>query len=63
MVMGDVINLRQVRKAKKRAAQEVRADANRAKHGLSKADKLIAEITKQKYDAALEGARRDQAED
>jgi hypothetical protein len=31
--MGDVINLRQVRKAKKRAEAEHQAEVNRLKHG------------------------------
>lgn len=61
--MGDIINLRQVRKAKKRAADESRADANRAKYGRSKADKAAADMAKRKYDAIIEGARREQSED
>lgn len=61
--MGDVVNLRLARKARNRAADERRAEANRAKHGRSKSDKRFAEMAKQKYDAVIEGARREQSED
>jgi hypothetical protein len=61
--MGDVVNLRRARKARNRAADLQRAAANRAKHGRSKADRRIAEMAKQKLDAVLEGARREQSED
>lgn len=61
--MGDVVNLRLVRKARNRAADERRAEANRAKHGRSKADMRLAEMARQKYDAVIEGARREQSED
>jgi len=61
--MGDVINLRRVRKARNRAADESRAEINRAKHGRSKAEKRAAEMAQQKYDAVVENARREQSED
>jgi hypothetical protein len=61
--MGDVINLRQVRKARKRVAGERQAEANRAKHGRSKAEKRLAETERQRQDAALDAARRDRTED
>jgi hypothetical protein len=35
------INLNKVRKARDRAAEKLRADANAAKHGLSKAERVI----------------------
>jgi hypothetical protein len=60
--MGDIINLRQARKAKRRVEAESMADVNRAKHGRSKADKHLADKAKQKYDAAIDGARREQLE-
>lgn len=62
-MMGDIINLRQARKAKKRAEDESRATANRVKHGRSKADKRLSDMTKQQYDAIIDGARRGQVED
>lgn len=61
--MGDVVNLRLARKARNRAADERRADANRAKHGRSKADMRIAEMARQRGEALIEGARREQSED
>jgi hypothetical protein len=56
--MGDVINLRQVRKSKRRADDADRAQANRPKHGRSKADKRLAAAATNRIDAAVEGARR-----
>ncbi len=61
--MVDIINLRQARKARKRADDEGRAEANRLKHGRTKADKRLAETARQKYDAIIAGARRERAED
>jgi len=61
--MGDVINLRQVRKAKKRADEEGRADANRAKYGRSKTEKRRDEAAKQRLNAVVDGARRERADD
>ncbi len=50
--MGEVINLREVRKRRDRAAREVEAAANRSRFGRTKADRL-------KDDEAAERARRD----
>jgi hypothetical protein len=61
--MADIVNLRQARKARNRAADESRAEANRVKHGRSKADKQAAAVARQKYDTAMEGARRELRED
>lgn len=61
--MGDVINLRQARKARDRSESESKADANRAKHGRTKAEKRLADIARQKLDAIIDGARRDRTED
>jgi hypothetical protein len=61
--MGDIVNLRQVRKAKKRAEGESRAEVNRLKHGRTKADKRLAEMAKQRHDAVIDGARRERMED
>ncbi|MEQ1618569.1 MAG: DUF4169 family protein [Terricaulis sp.] len=47
--MGDVINLRRARKAKSRAAADVKASENRVAHGRSKAEKTL---TKAKEDVA-----------
>lgn len=61
--MGNVINLRQVRKAKERAEGERRADANRAKYGRTKAEKRLAKMASEKHEAALAGALRERTED
>jgi DNA replication protein DnaC len=61
--MAEIINLRQARKTRKRQESESRAQANRLKHGSTKAEKRIAEMDRQRQDAAIEGARRDPAED
>jgi len=63
MSMGDIINLRQARKAKKRVESENRAAENRARHGRSKADRHLADVAKQRLDAAIDGALRDCSED
>lgn len=61
--MGDVINLRQARKARKRADGETQAEANRTKHGRTKADKRLAEMIRQRQDAVVDGARRERMDD
>lgn len=61
--MAEIINLRQARKAKTRAEGEHRAEANRVKYGLSKADKRLSGMARQKYDAVMDGARRERTED
>ena len=60
--MAEIINLRQVRKARKRADAERIADANRLKHGRTKAEKRADEAERRKTDAVLDGARREQSE-
>lgn len=55
--MGEVVNLRQARKARKRSEAERLADANRAKHGRTKAEKRLVETERQRLDAAVDGAR------
>jgi uncharacterized protein DUF4169 len=57
--MADVVNLRRARKAKKRAAAETQAQANRVSFGRTRAEK---EKTQAENDAArrnLEGHKRD----
>ena len=61
--MGDIINLRQARKSRKRADGECQAEANRLKHGRTKADKRLAELAKQRHDSAIDGARREPVEE
>lgn len=61
--MADVINLRQARKARKRADDERLAEANRARHGRTKGEKGIADADRRKLDQTLEGARREPGDD
>lgn len=61
--MGEIINLRQVRKAKARGERESQAKVNRAKQGRSKADKRLADLTREKHDAVVDGAFRERGED
>lgn len=56
--MGDVINLRQARKARARADREKAAEQNRAKFGRTKDQKSRDEEAKSKMDKGLDGARR-----
>ncbi|MEL6267160.1 MAG: DUF4169 family protein [Pseudomonadota bacterium] len=54
---GDVINLRQRRKAMKRAAERAEADRRSILHGLPKTVTDLAEARRAKDDSALEAHR------
>lgn len=58
--MGDVVNLRSVRKAKARASREVKAQANRAKFGRTKGDKLREAQDAERAAKLLDGAKREE---
>ncbi|MEW5962965.1 MAG: DUF4169 family protein [Pseudomonadota bacterium] len=64
---ADIINLRQARKAKARADKEAKADANRRKHGRTKAERLAEEDARRRAERRLDGlmldCRRDGADD
>lgn len=53
--MSDVINLRQARKAKARIEKEKKADANRAFHGMTKAEKAKHREEKRKLSRHIDG--------
>ncbi len=53
--MGDVVNLKQFRKAKERAEKQKSAGENRAKHGRSKAEREQQRAKDEKQDATLSG--------
>ena len=57
--MGDVVNLRLARKRKARAGALTLADANRARHGRSKAHKDADAFDTARRDALLDGAKRE----
>ena len=58
--MSEVVNLRRVRKARVRAAEAAGADANRAKHGVSKSVRDLAKARTEKIDRDLASRRLDQ---
>lgn len=57
--MGEIVNLRIARKRKARTDAAVQADANRAKHGRSKAQKDADASEAARRDALLDGAKRE----
>jgi hypothetical protein len=57
--MADIVNLRQARKQKARAAKAAAADQSRALHGRSKAEKLRGRKAAESAAAFLESHRRD----
>lgn len=57
--MGEVINLRTVRKRKAKADQEEQAAENRAKFGVTKAEKAEKTAKAALEDAKLDGHKRD----
>lgn len=56
---ADIVNLRQVRKQKKRAKKEQTAAANRARHGRSGAERRRDDAIRDLDTKALDGVRRD----
>lgn len=56
---ADIINLRQARKARRRAAKETEAAENRIRYGQSKSDKASATAETEKNARSLEGHRLD----
>jgi hypothetical protein len=57
--MGNVINLRQARKARQRTDKAREAEANRAKFGRTKAQKAADAAEEQKKTSRLDGAYRE----
>lgn len=57
--MGDVINMRQARKRLDRKAAEGRAAENRARHGLTKAEKMRQRDEARRLAQQIDGARRE----
>ena len=57
--MGEILNLRLARKARDRKAREAQAEANRALHGRTKAQRRNETVEKARREAALDGARRE----
>ena len=57
--MAEIVNLRAARKAKARGAAEGAAQANRAKHGRTKAEKARDAAETARLTATLDGTKRD----
>lgn len=57
--MVNVVNLRQVRKAKARGEAQARAAANRAAHGRTKAEKAAARAERERVERTVDGAKRE----
>lgn len=57
--MGEVVNLRQARKAKARKDAAVQADAQRALHGRTRAERQAQESDSQRAERLLDGAKRE----
>lgn len=57
--MGEVVNLRIARKRKARTEKAAEADANRLKHGRSKAERQQARDEAERAALHLDGHRRD----
>jgi len=57
--MGEIINLREQRKHRRRAEKEAQAAANRVRHGRSKADRNAGGKEKDSVRRDLDGKRLD----
>jgi hypothetical protein len=57
--MGEVVNLRRVRKDKQRQTAEAKADTNRVLFGRTKAERELTDAEKALAERRLEGHRRD----
>ena len=58
--MAEIVNLRRARKAKQRAERAEKADANRARHGISKAERRLAEAKRIKDLRELDGHKSEE---
>ncbi|WP_298674272.1 DUF4169 family protein [uncultured Sphingomonas sp.] len=57
--MGEVVNLRLARKAKRRATEATTAAANRAAFGRTKSEKDADRANRARAERALDGAKRE----
>jgi hypothetical protein len=60
--MGEVVNLNRYRKQKQRAERERRAEANRARFGAPKTERVKSAAERALESRRLDGARRDEPE-
>jgi hypothetical protein len=61
--MGEIVNLRRARKARDKRAKEQAAQANRAAHGRSKAERELNAAQARLQNTKLDGHRRDRDSD
>ena len=57
--MGEIVNLRRVRKQRRRDQDEAKAATNRLAHGVSKAATGEARAERERAERTLEGHRRE----
>lgn len=57
--MAEIVNLRQARKAKQRSDAAAQAESNRARHGVTKAERRRVEDEGDRLARTLDGARRE----
>ena len=60
---GDVVNLRQARKAKQRLDKERQADQNRLAFGRSKAEKTLTKALNRKAERTLDQGKLEKRDD
>ncbi|MGW9232822.1 DUF4169 family protein [Pseudorhizobium sp. NPDC055634] len=60
---GDVVNLRQARKARQRLDKERQADQNRLAFGRSKAEKTLTKALNQKAERTLDQGKLEKRDD
>lgn len=61
--MAEIINLNRARKARARAGGKVTAEANRALHGRTRADRDAQRIERERADRHLDGHKREDDHD
>ena len=59
--MGEIVNLRRARRALERREDEKRAQENRIRFGLSKAERKLAEKTNELAERRIDSCRLDKA--
>ncbi len=61
--MAEIINLNRARKARQKAGAKATAEANRALHGRSRADRDAQKIERERADRHIEGHKREDDHD
>lgn len=61
--MAEIVNLRQARKRRDRAAKQAEAEANRRAHGRSKAERLSEDARREKLRKAVDDSKLDEGDE